>query len=44
VSALQGTNITAEVSDGSGHRLTLVTQLQINSQSGSATGTVSATA
>jgi ferric reductase like protein len=43
VTALEGTNIQAQVSDGAGHSLTLVARLQINTDGGSATGTVSAT-
>jgi hypothetical protein len=43
VTSLEGTNITAQVSDASGNRLRLVAQLQINPDSGSASGTVSAT-
>ncbi len=43
VTALNGTNISAQVTDGSGHRLTLSTQLQINPDSGTVNGTVTAT-
>jgi sulfoxide reductase heme-binding subunit YedZ len=43
VTALEGTNISAQVSDSSGQRLNLVARLQINPEGGSATGTVSAT-
>ncbi len=42
VTSLAGTNISAQVSDASGHRLNLLARLQINSDGGSATGTVSA--
>jgi hypothetical protein len=44
VTSLQGTNIGAQVHDGSGHTLRLAFQLQIDSANGSAAGTVSATA
>jgi hypothetical protein len=40
VTALEGSNLTAQVRDSSGHRLTVVAQLQINGDSGSASGTV----
>jgi hypothetical protein len=40
VTSLNGTNITAQVSDGGNH-LTVLAQLQVNSDAGSASGTVS---
>jgi hypothetical protein len=43
VTSLQGTNIGAQVHDGSGRTLRLAFQLQIDSANGSAAGTVSAT-
>jgi hypothetical protein len=42
VTSLNGTNIDAEVQDGSGHRLSLAAQLQLNPDSGSVSGTVTA--
>jgi hypothetical protein len=42
VTALEGTNIQAQVSDGAGHTLTLVARLEINTDGGTASGTVSA--
>ena len=41
VTSLNGTTVTAVVRDGAGDRLTLVAQLQINPDTGSASGTVS---
>ena len=43
VTSLQGTNIAAQVSDSAGNRLGLVAQLNIDSGTGSVSGTVSAT-
>lgn len=43
VTSLEGTNIAAQVRDASGRQLTLVLQLQINPDSGAASGTESAT-
>ena len=43
VTSLQGTNIAARVSDGAGHTLKLVCQLNIDPNTGAASGTVSAT-
>jgi Ferric reductase like transmembrane component len=44
VTALQGTNIDASVHDGSGARITVLAQLQIDPNSGNASGTVTARA
>jgi Ferric reductase like transmembrane component len=43
VTSLAGTNIVSRVSDASGNQLTLVARLGLNPDSGSASGTVSAT-
>ena len=41
VTSLNGTDITAQLSDGRGNRLNVVAHLQVNSDAGSASGTVS---
>jgi hypothetical protein len=41
VTSLNGTNITAQVRDGRGNHLTVLAQLQVNSDAGSASGNVS---
>ena len=41
VTSLDGTNVTAQLSDGSGSRLTVLARLQVNADAGSASGTVS---
>ena len=43
VTSLQGTNIAAHVSDGSGHQLGVVAQLNIDPNTGAASGTVNVT-
>ena len=43
VTALEGTNIAARVTDSAGHALNLTAQLEIDSSTGSASGEVSAT-
>jgi Ferric reductase like transmembrane component len=43
VTSLDGTNVSAQVTDGNGNRLNLIARLQINPDSGTASGTVSAT-
>jgi ferric reductase like protein len=43
VTSLQGTNIAAQVSDGSGHQLGVVAQLNIDPNTGAASGTVNVT-
>jgi hypothetical protein len=44
VTGLQGTTIAASVRDAAGHSYNLVAQLQLDQQSQSASGTVTATA
>jgi Ferric reductase like transmembrane component len=41
VTSLDGTNIAAQLSDGMGNRLSVLARLQLNADSGSASGTVS---
>jgi ferric reductase like protein len=43
VTSLKGTDVAAQLSDGSGNRLTLLARLQINPDAGSAAGTVTVT-
>jgi hypothetical protein len=43
VTSLQGTNIAAQVSDGSGHQLGVVARLDIDPNTGAASGTVNVT-
>lgn len=44
VTALSGANVEAAVGDASGHRISVIAQLQLDPGSGTASGTVSANA